>query len=287
MAIHTDFLPQLKRLSLIINKRVTSNYTGDRKAAHAQGAGLIFKDYASYTFGDDFRAIDWRKYAKTEKLYVKRFEEERNITVHVILDASASMGFKTQDTTKFEYGSMIGIGFAYLALRNNERFVLSTFADRLEFFKPQKGMAQLASITAFLNEKKPKGNTHFAGSLATYKKLVRSRSVVIIISDFLYPIEELEDVLGRFRSNKVVLVQVLDPVEASLSLEGDFNLVDMESQAQMQTFVSDYMREKYTENLHEHQAKIQELCDRAKAEFYTTSSDKDIFDSIYGIIMEE
>src|SRR3989338_2818372 len=208
MTITLDFLTQLKRFSLVINKRIASNYTGEHKAANAQGQGLVFKDYAAYTYGDDFRYIDWKKYAKTEHLYIKRYEEERNVTIHVVVDASGSMAFKSKETTKFEYAGMIGLGFAYLALRNNERFVLSTFSDKLEFFRAQKGTAQLANILNYLNTKTPGGETHFAGSLAAYKKLIHSKAVVVILSDFLYPTEELKDALYRYRKNKIILVQI-------------------------------------------------------------------------------
>src|SRR5574342_785570 len=186
--IDQEFLHQLDRFSLIINKRITSNYVGER-FSHATGRGLIFKDHAIYAPGEDFRSVDWRVFGRTDKLYVKRYEEERNLAVHIILDFSASMGFGTT-MTKAEYASMVGVGFAYLALKNNERFVLSIFSDSLEIFKPKKGRAQLASMVEFLNDKKPKGLSKLDESLGRYKNLIKSKSYVVIVSDFLYPIDD-------------------------------------------------------------------------------------------------
>ncbi len=285
MAINIDFLNQLKRFNLIINKRITSNYAGDRRAAHTQGQGLVFKDYANYTFGDDFRSIDWRVYGRTDELYIRRYEEERNLTVHVILDASGSMGFKSRGTTKFEYGGMIGIGLAFLALKNNERFVLSTFAEQLEFFRPKKGSAQLATIINYLNEKKPQGESRFAGSLASYKSLIHSKALVFVISDFLYDTQELEEALARYKDNKIVLIQVLDPLEIDLNMDGDFNLVDMESDATMQTFISPLLKEKYAEGMNKHVDKIKEIAARVKAEFYSVNSNQEVFDAMFSILM--
>src|SRR3989344_8143180 len=99
--IDTNFLKLLDRFQLILKKKVTSNYSGARESP-AFGRGLIFKDYKEYVPGDDFRLIDWKVYARTEKLNIKRFEDERNMTVRIVLDASASMSFG-KGRNKFDY----------------------------------------------------------------------------------------------------------------------------------------------------------------------------------------
>jgi uncharacterized protein (DUF58 family) len=152
MAIDLSFLHKLDRMSLLISKRITSNYVGERPAVYT-GRGLIFKDHAIYAPGDDFRAVDWKVFARLDKLFVKRFEEERNLVVHIVLDYSGSMAFG-QRTKKFEYADMLGLGFAYMAMKHNERFVVSTFADRLEVFKPKRGRGNLVTVLDYLNTKK-------------------------------------------------------------------------------------------------------------------------------------
>src|SRR3989338_2876940 len=124
--IDTAFLEHLKRFSLIVKKRVTSAYHG-QKASTAHGRGISFKDYRIYAQGDDFRSIDWKVYARTDDLYVKNYEEERNLAVHIIVDGSGSMDYG-KPRSKFDYASMLGVGFAYLALKDNEKFQVSTFA---------------------------------------------------------------------------------------------------------------------------------------------------------------
>ena len=123
--INTDFLNQLDRFHLVVKKRVTSNFVGPRKSV-AAGRGLTFKDHRMYAPGDDIRLIDWKVFARTDDLYIKTFEEERNLTAHIIMDASASMGFG-KPVSKFDYAAMLGVGLAYLAMRENERFQFSTF----------------------------------------------------------------------------------------------------------------------------------------------------------------
>ena len=125
--ITTEFLNYLDKFRLIVNKKVTSNYTGKRSSLYT-GSGATIKDYRIYSPGDDFRLIDWKVYARTDNLYIRRYEEERNLVMHAIVDSSASMNYGSP-ITKFEYGAMLGVGFAYLALRENEKMQFATLSD--------------------------------------------------------------------------------------------------------------------------------------------------------------
>src|SRR3989338_9856695 len=182
--IDTSFLKLLDRFQLILRKKITSNYAG-AKESPAYGKGLVFKDYKEYVSGDDFRLIDWKVYARTEKLNIKRFEEERNMTVRIVLDASASMNYGSK-IKKFDYAGMIAIGFLYMALKNNERFELTTFSDQLTPFRQKKGTKQLMDIIQYLNKLKISGKSNFKYSLEQYKKFINSKSLIIIISDFFF-----------------------------------------------------------------------------------------------------
>lgn len=284
MAIDLSFLHKLNRMSLIINKRLTSNYVGERRAI-ATGRGLIFKDHAIYAPGDDFRTIDWKVLARLDKLFVKRYEEERNLTVHVIIDYSGSMAFGGR-TKKYEYADMLGLGFCYMAMKHNEKFVVSTFADRLEVFKPKRGRSNLMRVLDYLNAKKPKGLSKFEPSLAAYKKRINTRSYVVILSDFLYDAEEIKNAIKRYKDHHVVLIQVLDKTETELDIEGDFKLVDAETEDTLRTFISPYARKKYLEQLADHQAKIKKACDEIGAKFFVFSTEYPIFDAFYEVLNE-
>jgi len=283
MAIDVSFLQHLDRMALIINKRLTSNYVGERSST-AGGSGLVLKDYIQYVPGDDFRRIDWKVFARTDRLYIKRMEEERNLTIHIVMDFSASMGFG-KPFKKSEFASMIGIGFAYMGMRNNERFVISTFGDELELFRPGRGGKQLASLVEYLNDKKPKGVSNFEKSLALYHKTqVRSRSLVVIVSDFLYDVEEIRRALARFKNHVVILVQVLDETETNLDLEGEFRLKDSESGSTLRTYISPFVRKRYLELLEEHQERIKDVCGETGAKFFTASTGEDIYDVFFKIL---
>ena len=280
--IDLGFLKNLDRFSLIVNKHLTSNYVGERRTVFL-GRGLVFRDYSTYAPGEDYRMIDWKVYGRTDRLMIKKHEEERNLTVHVICDFSASMNFG-EPVKKSDYTAMVGIGFAYLAMKNNERFVMSTFAEKLELFKPRKGRKQLAAMVEYLNEKKAKGVTNFEESLSRYKKMIGSRSLVIIVSDFLYDVNEIKTALLRFKNHDVRLVQILDKTEKALDIEGEVKLKDSESGGMLRTYISPYLKKKYLNMLEMHNAMIKHACLETNAHFYSFGTDTPVFDAFYEIV---
>ena len=282
--IDISFLHHLDRLSLIINKRITSNYIGEREAVYA-GRGLVFKDYSMYTSGDDFRYIDWKVFGRTDKLFVKRFEEDRNLVVHVLVDFSASMDFGTKKFSKGDYASMFGLGFAYMALRNNEKFVLSTFSDNLEIFRPKRGKNQLITILDYLNKKKPSGKSNFELALGEYKKIVKSRSLIVVMSDFLYDPEQVRRGLLRFKGHDIILIQILDVLEKDLeNMDGDFRLVDAESKDILHTFISPFGRKRYLDMLSRHRTALKTVASEVGAQFFAFGTDHPIFDAFYEVL---
>lgn len=283
MAIDISFLPQLNRLSLLVKKRITSSMAGSRPSI-AKGRGLTITDYRQYVKGDDLRFLDWKLYARTEKDYIKLFEEDRSLTVHIILDRSTSMDFGNK-VTKFEYGAMLGLAYAYLAMRNNDKFVFSTFAEDLTFLRPRKGVSQLASIVDSLKQVKAKGDSRFEYSMRRYKELIHSRSLVIVISDFLIGAEEIRKGLMRLgNKNEIKIIQVLDRDEVDLKIEGDVNLHDSESNTILRTYISKKLRQTYQGKLNEHTKQLHDICDKAGAHFYQVVTDIDIFENFYRII---
>jgi len=280
--IDTGFLKELDRFNIILKKRVLSNYQGERHS-HAQGQGLVFADYKDYVPGDDFRKIDWRVYARTDKLYIKKHEEERDLSVHVIVDASASMNFGRK-ITKFEYASMIGTGFAYMALRSNEKFNFSTFAEELTYFKARRGLNQLLGIIERLDKLKIDGMSKFNSSMEEYKKYMKSKSFIVIISDFLYDLEEIRLVLSRFSKHEVIAIQVLDPDERKLALYGDVLLEDSEIHTKLRTFISNRLLKGYRDKIEQHIYAVKDVCEKAGVDFISITTDRPVFEAFYNAL---
>jgi len=280
--ISTDFLDQLDRFHLVVKKKVTSNYTGPRKSI-ATGRGLMFKEHRIYSPGDDIRLIDWKVFARTDDLYIKTFEEEKNLTAHIIMDSSASMGFG-KPISKFDYAAMLGVGFAYLAMRENEKFQFSTFSESLDVFQSRRGMSHLASMVFHLNQTKTQGYSKLLNSMVQYKKVVGSRSMLVLVSDFLLDINEITEALYTLGDHEIKILQILDPIEKDLKYSGDFKLVDSETKDKLRTYISPRLRVEYQQMLDNHTAKIEETCNKLGYHFHQITTDTPVFDAFYRVL---
>ncbi len=280
--IDTTFLNSLSRFSLVINKRVTSNYTGQKKS-HAVGRGMIFKDHRIYAPGDDFRSIDWRVFARTDHLYIKNYEEERSVTIHIIVDKSSSMNFG-KPLSKFDYASMIGVGFAYLGMKDNSKVQFSTFSDDIEIFQPRRGMSQTVAMIHYLNNIKTQGYSKLGDAIRQYKKFLNSRSLIVLVSDFLVDINEIKGSLFLLGKSDVKVVQVLDPIEKNLSLSGDLDLKDSETGDKLRSYITPRLRAQYQEALNQHKSAIEQECASLGLDFHQITTDTPIFDAFFEIL---
>ena len=277
--IDTSFFKELDRFSFMVRKRVSTAYSGSRRSI-LKGRGMEPVSYREYTQGDDFKTIDWKVYGRTEKLYVKEFEEEKSLTTHILLDTSKSMDFRN----KFEYAAMMALGFAYLVTKDNEKFAVATFGEEINITKPKRGRKYLSLTIDLLNSTRLIGKTRFDYCMEKYANVIRSRSLVFIISDFMADIEAVRNSIFRLEDNELVLIQVLDPLEKNLDLGGEAKLIDLETDAKMDIYTSPRLRAEYQNRLNDHIAKIKETCISVGADFHTVTTDKPIFDSIFEVV---
>lgn len=281
--IETDFLEELGRFSFMIKKKVSSVYAGTRRSLR-QGKGIDVVDFREYQPGDDVKAVDWKLYGRTERLYIKRFEEEKSLTTHILVDASRSMAFG--NPRKYDYAGMVALGFAYLVTKENEKFAVATYSEGLrETLSPDKGKGHLSRSLDLLENTELKGTTDLLECAERYAPSIRSRSLVIIISDFLEPLDNLRRGISLFSkgAHELILVQVLDPMELSLGdLAGDLKLHDMESGEVMQTYVSPRLREEYLHRLEEHVHAVKRACHGGK--FYSMNTSTPIFEAFLEMV---
>lgn len=282
MAIDLDFLKSLDRLQLILKKKVHADLHGQHEGT-TFGEGTVFQDFKAYVPGDDFRHIDWAVFARTDKFFVRRFEEERNLTVHILVDSSGSMDYGKK-MTKFDYAAMLGLGFAYMSLRKNEKFTFATFSDKVQHFRPKKGTNQLIHIFDTMSKLKVQGESMFKPAMDDYRKQITGRSLIVLISDFLYDLSEVEEILFRYRKSEVYVIQVLDPQERELALSGDVLLEDAETGQTLRSFISRRMKSDYQNKLLDHIYRLKGLCEETDAAFVSVTSDTPIFETFYHIL---
>jgi uncharacterized protein (DUF58 family) len=243
MTIDPDFLDELDRFEASLNQQTTAVQKGEQESPNV-GEGLTFSDYRRYSPGDDTRLIDWRLYARTEEFFIKQFEEERNLTVHVLLDASASMDFGEQN--KFEFGAKLGLGYAYLTAEEHDDFRFSLFRERAERIDTGKSTrGEVLALVDRLNETTPDGETDFETALEEYAASIRSRSLVVVVTDCIGDLDGLETGLASLARNEVVLVQTLAPGELDPEVGGDTIFEDLESNLTRRTYFGGRLATEY------------------------------------------
>ncbi|MBU4221698.1 MAG: DUF58 domain-containing protein [Euryarchaeota archaeon] len=277
--IDISFFKELDRFSFMVRKRVSTAYSGSRRSI-LKGRGMEPVSYREYTQGDDFKTIDWKVYGRTEKLFVKEFEEEKSLTTHILLDTSKSMDFRN----KFEYAAMLALGFAYLVTKDNEKFAVSMFSEEINITKPKRGRRYLSQTIDLLNSMELSGKTRFDYCMEKYASIIKSRSLVIIISDFMADTNAIRNAIFRLGNNELVLIQVLDPVETKLDLGGEARLIDLETEQKLDIYTSPRLRTEYQKRLSDHIAKIKEPSLQVGADFHTVTTDMPIFEAIFQII---
>ncbi|TQD23522.1 DUF58 domain-containing protein [Methanolobus vulcani] len=282
--IDVEFFRQLDRFTFMVKKRISTAYAGSRRSIHS-GRGLDTKGYREYDSGDEIKTIDWKVYARSEKLYIRQFEEDKSLTTHILLDSSKSMDYTSGDApSKFEYATMLASGFAYLVTKDNDKFAISTFAEDVNITKPRRGRKYLLKTIERLETAPVGGKTAIDESTLVYSKVIHSRSLVIIISDFLQDPKEIESAIYRLSDHDLILVQVLDRTESSLEIHGHSRLIDLESGSKLDTYVSEDMKNEYQKKLTEHVGHISDVCNKVGAEFYSFTTDTPIFDAFFNTI---
>ncbi|MFP4229917.1 MAG: DUF58 domain-containing protein [Candidatus Nanohaloarchaea archaeon] len=278
--IEPEFLKDLQRFHLALKKNSGEVQQGEQDSEFS-GHGMIFKDHKEYTPGDDIRRIDWKAYARTKDFYVKRFDEEKNFTVHIIVDRSSSMDFGEE--SKYDFASKIGLALAYMTNRTNDRFRFSVFSETLTDLTSARRNGNLVNLLDTLNELRKTPESRVEKCITEYSSRIENRSVVVIISDLLTDIDQIRSGLQSLEESDVVLVNVFDEEELDPSMKGDTILEDPESSSTLRAYVSRKTKNEYKSKLQKHVEEIEELCDMNNARYIQASTGEDFFESFIDI----
>ena len=196
-----------------------------------KGFSVEFAEYRQYLPGDDLSSIDWKVYARTDRYWVKKFEEETNLDCHLLLDVSRSMGYGSRGVTKLEYGSMLAASLAYLMNRQRDAVSLTTFDDAiLTMIPPSARPSHLRSILVTLDRIALGRRTDVSKPLHRLADGIGRHGLVVFISDLLDEPERVVEGLRhfRFRGSEVIVFHLLDPAELTFPFERAARFRDME-----------------------------------------------------------
>ncbi len=239
-------LSRLGSMELVARLVVEGFITGLHKSPY-QGFSVEFAEHRQYMPGDEIRHIDWKVYGKSDRYYVKKFEEETNLRAYILLDASGSMGYRHDGLSKLEYGCYLAASLSYLMLRQRDSVGLVTFDTAIREYIPARGEAtHLQALLSTLGELETGNETQISTIFHELAKRIVRRGLIIIISDLIDDQQAVLSALKHFRHRKheVIVFHVLDPAELAFPFEGPIIFRDLETQAILPTQADD-LRDAY------------------------------------------
>lgn len=240
------------------------------------GFSVEFTEYRQYVPGDDPRYLDWKVLARSDREYVRKFEDETNMRCELLVDHSRSMRFASGDFTKADYARTLAASLAYFLLHQRDMVGLTLFADSLVARVPARWRQKhLRRILAALDRETEGTSTRLAEALDVAGRLWHRRSLVVLISDFLSPIQEWEMSIGHLvaAGHDVRAIQILDPAETTLEFGSVAEWEDLESGSRL--YVDpDQARAAYSEKFERHQQSVRQAIEKRGVPLQTVTTDR-------------
>ncbi len=268
-------LMKIKSMELRAKVIVEGFWKGIHRSPY-HGFSVEFTEYRQYTPGDDPRHIDWRLYARSDRFYIKKFEDETNLRCHVLVDHSKSMGYGSVGYTKSQYAGTLAATLAYFLFTQGDAVGLATFDNQIrQYMVPRNRPGYLHRLMLTL-ETPPKGSsTNLAPPLQRIAEILSKRGLILLMSDLLTSIEQLEKNLSYLRANghEIVIFNILDPAEINFDFNSPALFEDVESGRSF--YVDPIAAQKEYENkLKNHLESVKVICRNLGIDYHLFATDR-------------
>ena len=274
------FLRQLERLLLLMRSPVRGGLKGGRRSIK-RGQSVEFADYRDYSMGDDLRQLDWNVYARLERLFVKLFVEEEDVTITLLIDASASMA--TGHPAKLLFAKRAAAALGYIGLASEDRVAVSALSGRIARRRASmRGSGRIFRLLADLSSIEPAdGPTDIVAAGRHAAAQLHGRGVVILISDLLDPAADKIIRELAATGSELVILHVLSPDELDPQIEGDLRLVDIETGEGVDVTADLATIDAYKDRLATWKAGLADLAAKRRASYVDLSSDTNLADLMF------
>ena len=278
-------LMRIKNLELRARFVVQGFLSGLHRSPY-HGFSVEFTEYRPYTRGDDPRYLDWRLYARSDRFYLKKFEDETNLRCHLLVDLSHSMGYRSVAYDKASYAKTAAATLAYFLSLQRDAVGLVTFDDKVQESLPARFRpGHLHRLLVSLERATSGKSTNLAAPLEQVAKTARKRGMVVLLSDLLAPLESLEKQLGYLRSqgHEVTVLRVLDPAEVDFPFQKATLFHDVESNREI--YVDpDLARDQYRRRFATHAESLKTLCRRWEIDLYQLVSNEPLEMALFDLL---
>lgn len=266
-AFDEEFLKKLEYLYIVSQKIAAGQFRARRKM-RLVGSGIDFADHRHYTPGDDVRNLDWRVYSRTEKLFLKLYEEEEDLHIYFLVDNSRSMHLGAPN--KWEMARKVTAALSYIGLSNMDRVSIIPFSSKVDDrLPPSRGKAQIFKVFDFLDRSKPGEQTTLKSAFRTFVGQNKRPGLVVVISDFYDPqgFEEGLNIL-RYHRFEPMVIQLFDRRELELSIHGELELVDCETGEVRQVVLTPAMLREYARAFEEFCDELESFCTKRQILYF-------------------
>jgi uncharacterized protein (DUF58 family) len=250
------------------------------------GFSVEFTEYRQYSPGDDLRYLDWKLLARSDRYYLKRFEDETNLRCYLLVDLSSSMRYGSLDYDKATYAKTVAATIAYFLSLQRDAVGLVTFDQAVKEYLPARFRPGHLHRLMICLERAPAGTaTDLALPLEQVAKTARKRGLVVLLSDLLAPVEELETRLGylRSRGHEVVVLRLLDPAEVSFPFDQAAQFEDLESGRQLYVDPQS-VRQRYLDRFGEHAAALARTCSKLGIDYSTLETSEPLERALFDLL---
>lgn len=275
--LRPEILARIVPLGLRASRIVEGTIAGQHRSP-LHGLSVEFADYREYVPGDDLKRLDWRAYARSDRFFIKQYEEESNLRGTLLVDASASMRYGRGAMSKFDYAATLAASLATLLVRQRDAAGLAVFdeSERL-FLPPAATNMQLAKIIDALESSRPERTTDLGSTITRLVDKIKARGMVFVISDLLTDLERFYDGLGRLQSrgHEIIVFHVLDRDELELPFEGSVMFRDLEGDDEV--FAEPWFFQRaYRTAMKEFCTKVESRCRSCGMDYLLLATDSDL-----------
>ena len=267
-----EFQRKLEYLAMV-SKRVFSGAMRAERRTKKTGSGIEFADHRDYTAGDDIRYLDWHAYQRFDRLLIRLYEEEEDLSIYFIVDTSSSMGFG--EGQKLRQAKRLAAALAYVGLANLDRIAIVTATDEISGRMPTtRGKARIFRIFRFLSGVKAEGETDLGEAMKTFVAQHKRKGLAVLISD-LYDPEGFERGINVLRFNRFepYVIHIVDPKDGKPDIRGDVRVYDCETGAEREVTVTAKILEKYQHAYGEYLEEVQRFCTSRQVSYFRADVD--------------
>ena len=260
----------------LVAKTVVDGFVAGLHRSPTFGFSQEFAEYRQYVEGDDLRHVDWNVFARTERIYLKRFKGETNSQLLILLDTSASMSYTSGKITKLDYARYIAASLTYLASQQRDATGLIVFDDEIKnYVPPSTRQGQLMRLLHAIEHAEGGTRTDFAKPFFHFQQFLHRRGIVVVLSDFYENPDTITKVIEplRYHGNEVVLFHLLDPKEIAPKFKDPVLLLDAEDETAMEVS-PEYARNEYRTKIKDHMAHLSDKAASAGLEYVFMDTSK-------------